>query len=491
MTQLNGPYEHIKTTRNCQWIVLFVVILSIKLVVYIIDHSPMFFLGDSESYIYSALTGWVPPDRSFVYGILIKLISVKTHSLQSLIFFQILLSSLSALFLCFCLKRYFNAPFRIGAIMSILFTIDPLQLLLERYVLTETTALFLLCGYLILSLEYLKQKYALLLVAIQILGVLLISIRVSFLPLIVVNMVVLPLIAVPFNQFITPTDHRNLYDPKLFKSMPVRITAHLFVSILSMLILHNNYKLLVGHLSEKPPAYQYTSGLFLLADLCPLIKKSDFTLPEDRVDVIFDNIGKDLDNRKNRQFHRWMEGGLIAQILNDIQDPFQADQVCKETAINCMKRDPIGVLLLGMATFFDYWEIDYLNRCMHTDQGMQEYPPTNNLIKMLCENFGIKPEELGPKVPPTSRYFFASTYYCITLLCSPFPAVLVMALWSGRLRRFAFVIFLASAEIVCVASFLTERPVPRYLHALSWTLCVTIGIAITYFINKYHQKRVT
>ena len=88
---------------HIQWIIFIVIVLFIKGAILYLDSRPMFFLGDSESYIATAMHCWIPLDRSFVYGFIIRFIAVFTHSLAVLVAFQALLSTFTALFAAYSL----------------------------------------------------------------------------------------------------------------------------------------------------------------------------------------------------------------------------------------------------------------------------------------------------------------------------------------------------------------------------------------------------
>ena len=51
---------------------VFLAILIVKGVFLILDPTPAYFLGDSESYLATSVIHWIPPDRSFLYGLLIQ-----------------------------------------------------------------------------------------------------------------------------------------------------------------------------------------------------------------------------------------------------------------------------------------------------------------------------------------------------------------------------------------------------------------------------------
>ena len=126
------------------------------------------FLGDSQVYLSTALKGFIPPDRSFIYGFIIKLIAVPTHSLTSLIAFQVLTSTLSVIILCYALIKLFSVTPRVAFIVGILCAVEPLQLLYERYIMTESLSLFVFSVYMVLIFYYLRKPRLVVLIVVQI-----------------------------------------------------------------------------------------------------------------------------------------------------------------------------------------------------------------------------------------------------------------------------------------------------------------------------------
>ena len=50
------------------WWLFCVLVLAIKVLLLWLDPTPKLFMGDSWSYIWTALIGWIPGDRSYFYG---------------------------------------------------------------------------------------------------------------------------------------------------------------------------------------------------------------------------------------------------------------------------------------------------------------------------------------------------------------------------------------------------------------------------------------
>ena len=57
-------------------------ILAIKVLVLFADGHPGYFFGDSATYLATAAFRWIPPDRSFLYGLLIRKLAYRFHCLQ-------------------------------------------------------------------------------------------------------------------------------------------------------------------------------------------------------------------------------------------------------------------------------------------------------------------------------------------------------------------------------------------------------------------------
>ena len=462
---------------HIQWIIFIGIVLCIKGTILYVDSLPMFFLGDSQSYIATALHGWIPSDRSFVYGFVIRFIAVSTHSLTAFIAFQVLLSTFTALLAAYSLERFFYVRRKLAFAMGILCAIEPLQLFYERYVLTETLSLFILAIYMLLLFKYLEKPKLSSMAIMQIIGTALISLRLSFLPFILFNAFILPVLAIPFFRRSVPAQTKKgsskSKGPSPRKRWLKTAALHIVVSLASTFFLHSAYKQLNGFLVNGPPAYQYQSGFFLLADWAPVVKAEDLPYPG-LSRTVFGNVRFDLTDRNTRGPQRWMAGGLISNINNALPNPLEADWVAKRTAINALKRDPLGVASLAAQGFADYWGKEKLEKCMITDRGSdRELPPV--LLQALQENFGLYAESFPTLKTLTNSYYFTAWPWYLFLLCTPLCALVSLFFCDARLRKHLFIVFIATSALVIIASALIERPTIRYLHALGWLFVLILG----------------
>ena len=113
-------------------------VFAIKLLLLWLDPTPKLFMGDSASYIWTALTGWILPDRSYFYGYLVHGLAVWPHSFTPLLLSQAIASGLTAILFAMICSGFFNLSNRVCFVFGLLCALDPCQLLWERYVMTET-----------------------------------------------------------------------------------------------------------------------------------------------------------------------------------------------------------------------------------------------------------------------------------------------------------------------------------------------------------------
>src|SRR5947207_13387079 len=163
------------------WLLFCVSILLLKLALFAIDPTPKLLLGDSASYIQTALTDWIPAARSYFYGYVIRWSSVLTQGLTSLRVLHLLISAAAAVGSALICRFVFGLAARWSFVMGFLCALDPLQLLYERYVMTEAISLGLYAFVLYQSFLYLRDRRFRNLVLVQVVSVLLIGFRMSYL----------------------------------------------------------------------------------------------------------------------------------------------------------------------------------------------------------------------------------------------------------------------------------------------------------------------
>src|SRR6267142_352876 len=333
------------TDEANQWWLFCLLIVLLKFFLLALDPLPKMFIGDSACYIATALVGWIPDDRSYFYGFVIRWVALSTESLTPLLLLQSFISAATALWVAYICKSLFGLSARTSYIIGFICALDPFQLVWERYVMTETISLFFYAAGLYFSFLYLKHRRIRHLVCVQGLGVLLIGFRMSYLPIVQVSTVLLPIIAFYPVLLASWRSRRGAQSDRFRPMRPALV--HLLTSIAIMLLLHGVYKQVNGWLCGRAPAYLYATGLHLLAFWAPILVPADAS--DQRLARIIEQGDeydiKELTERNNQRF----EPGYLVPRWQEIEpDVSRANRIAKETALHALRRDPLGVLQLAL-----------------------------------------------------------------------------------------------------------------------------------------------
>ena len=454
------------------WWKLFWAILCLKGLILAVDHTPMFFMGDSGTYIITALSGWIPPDRSFAYGFLIKLITWPWRNLTWFISFQIVLSSATCWMCARLLSRYFECRFKVCVLSGILLAVFPLQLLYERYLLTETVAGFLFVIYLSLLLEYIAAPKFYKIGVLALVGVLLVSIRISFLPCVFALAACVPVLGWWNDWKVKTNNVESLpFSPRRMQKLIVSIA----ISLGSFVLVQGTYQRINGLLSHRAPAYSYADGFFLLCNFSPLCKPDYYPDYKNR-DKVFSTLKYDLKDRRMSDPHRWGEGGLVSNIVKNSPDLDEANRRAKETAIQIVKNNPAGIVRLSWERFLDYFDIQLLKEAMKGDK--QNIPLPGYMVQILRENYNYQimhPEELKTL---SNQWYFGLFWWPLVLLFTPFFILGVGLFIKKPLYPSLLAVLLCAVFIESVAIVLSNGPIVRYLHPLEYLLLISMALLI-------------
>lgn len=485
---MKNPLED-NTNHAAYWFSLISIVAGVKLLIFLIDPLPMFYFGDSWSYLSTALSGLIPADRSFIYGFLIRLTAVASHSLATLILLQVLTSAMNAIMISYILRRFFALAPKLSFVLGLLCAVEPLQLMYERYVMTEAFSLFLFVLYMLGIFFYLEKPRLKFLLLFQIAGVFLISLRLSFLPLVLLNTVFVPLLALPV--FLKKEEGKK-HDQSGYRRMVSQLNPfahttalHVILSLALTITLHQGYKNLNGWLSQKPPAYQYQSGIFLLAFLSPIVEPVDFPYPELR-DAVFESLKYDLKDRHKRALHHWHPGGLIAKLHEAVPDMIEADRVARITVQNALMRDPAGIVRLAAVTFSDYWNLHLLKITMRSDRGESFLP--DFMLKTLEDSFNLIGDDLPFVRTFTNQYYLNAWGWFLFLLISPLIGLAALFICNRERRRFIAVVVLAASVSVLMGCTLVQDPTIRFLHPLGWLVFLIIGCFINCLVTLRNRQ---
>ena len=458
---------------DSSWWLFCLLVLGIKILLLLLDPSPKLFMGDSGSYIWTALTGWIPPDRSYFYGYTLRWLAVWPKSFTPLLIIQTLAGAATTIIFAVICSRFFEISRRLSYSFGLLCALDPCQVVWERYVMTETLSLFIYVLVLYCSFLYLRNRRIWQLAVVQALSVALIGFRMSYLPMVQACTLLLPVIA------FAPSVLGAFFNRSDAQASALRTFsgagAQVIVSVLLMLATHSAYKHLNGWLLKREPAYLYTTGHHLASVWAPALQPSDATDPRFR-DLIAEGYKFKLHDPRARNAQHFANGFLIDRWRKIEKDFRKSNLVAKQTAMNALRRRPLQIVDLTVKTYLEYWQIQGIQRYARSDLGYANLTEDN--VKILAEKFRLKTvKEITRQPLSLSQLYFVWSwpYYFIVLLS---PLTCALATWLSRYRSFALLLFIHASILMLVITTLSPQPGIRYLQPLSMLSLFSIAICI-------------
>jgi hypothetical protein len=466
---------------GAHWWLFCLLIVALKFFLLGLDPVPQLFMGDSGSYLFTAVTGWIPPDRSFLYGYVIRWSSLGTGSLASLLILQVFAASITAVLVALICRCFFRLLSGFAYLFGIVCALDPLQLVWERYVMTETISLFFYAFVLFFSFLYLNQRRLWQLAVVAILSILAIGFRMSYLPVALISAVLLPLIAFFSELRAAFRTHSSTLKASGLKS----VGLHLIFSVLFMVILQKAYGQLNGRLASREPALLHSTGLSVLTTWAPVLKPTDS--PDPRLSEL---IAKGKEFRLNDVWSRdgqlYSPGGLADRWKQIEPNDTVSNQVARQTALNALLRRPLDVLSLGGKTFLHYWNFEHIRTRARTELGKarNNWPKKENWN--LATHFRL--------VPPSARenktytlsqwYFLRSQPYYYAVLLSPFICV---ALIFFVAEGYVFLLCLHSWVLFATITILSKEASVRYLQPMSLLTILIFAALVKAVIDRRSQ----
>ena len=462
-----------------QWWVFCALILAIKLLLLWLDPVPQLFMGDSASYIWTALTGWIPPDRSYFYGYVVRWLAVWPHSFTPLLITQALASAATAIAFALICSRLFQISNSFSFLFGLSCALDPCQLVWERYVMTETFSLFVYVLVLYWSLAYLRDQRLWQLVVLQVLSVLLIGFRMSYLLVVQACTILLPLIA--FVPYALPAARNRSKAQRSGATILRTGFTHLAASIAMMFVMHGAYKQVNGWLTEREPAYLYDAGAHLVAVWAPVLQPSDATDSRFR-NLIANGHEFKMDDLTLRNAQQFGKGFLIDRLSKMVKDPGKRERIARETAMNALRRRPLQIAELAVKTYTGYWSVASIQGYAREDLGNGEL--TDEEVKRMAEKFRLRTEKIVPSQPfsLSQRYFLGAWPYYFIVIVSPLTCA--FATWLARDRAFAFLLFVHASILMVVITALSPQASIRYLQPISVLTLLSIAVCVDWVARR-------
>jgi hypothetical protein len=449
---------------------------TLKLAGLALDPSLRFFLGDSASYFHTAITGWIPPDRSFLYGRLIGATALPAQSAFALVALQTLFGLGSALLLYAWLA--FGLRVRPGwaTAAAALLAIEPAQWFYERMMMAEATGLLAFVLFFAALSLYVASGRWRWIALYALLGVLAVALRISLLA------VVLPLCALaPLVRALCvrePDRGRPLV-------AVLRFALHLLVALACTLYAHNAYKRWYGHLANTRDDYTAHTGMFRLGLVVPLLKPEHFR-NTGVSPAVLDEVTIPLSDPRAREAHLWMPGGLFDVLERHTTHP---DDVARKLSIRAARENPLGLAALGVSTTQDYFDTGIRQARLQDDLGTRALE-----AKMLEELRGhLRYEGVGLERADTlaPRWFaFGSPWlvFCLFALAPLALATLVLG-WKLPRRELRVLLALASLGLVAAQVLFSHIVSFRYLHPFPWFVLANAAVLAQALFLRKTQKR--
>jgi hypothetical protein len=419
------------------WTALAAAVLALKLLGLVLDPQPQFFMGDSASYVHTALTGWVPPDRSYLYGMLVRVIAADTQSLAPLVLVQATLSAATALLAAWWAELVFRPGRAILCVVASVCALDPSPLLYERYVMTEAFSLLALAAMMVALTTVIVRGQWLWVLPAAAAGALVVALRTSLMPVVICCLLAGPLLAL------------------LARTLRLR-QALLGLGVVTLFVP------LVGSLVAR-----IETGPFLLAAWSPLLKPQDFPDPAQGARVL---QGIDVGNPElfAREVNLWHPSGFMQRLSEEVAEPRARHRLARETALRVLVRDPLGVAGLGWRTYARLWDTETRLRLMRWDVGQNPLGP--KFRETLAASFRLVADDV-PRPTWTSRYYLSvGLWTALAGLLAPVLILVSMFRRSGAQAAALMLLVLASGLILVITGVMTTLPVVRYLHPLGWMI---------------------
>ncbi len=457
----------VRALGNHQWLPALLVIVAIKLLWLWIDPAPRYYMGDSQSYLYDAFSvHYAVNDRSALYGELLRLISISSHSIFATVVAQSLVGVASAMLIWYILLRFSSLSNKARIVLAALFALAPEQVFLERMIMAEAYGMFAFLGFTLMVLCYAQTGRFRYLLGLVLAGVAWIALRVNAFPVVLAVSVLLPVL--------------RLLDRDLRGSVDWRRSVFLVLVQLVLVIaisgaVHQLYKRwFAWHSGTQVFDYTARVGAFRLGIVAPLVRPehlADLQLPAD----FLDQVKVPLADRRAREAQVWSSEGLVGTL--DRLSP-DAEGAARKISMRALRSQKLKFIALQLRTVGDFWDPGYANDRIITDAGNRPFAEDSD--QWLLPAFADIDLQFYKKLSISAQYFVHARIWLA--LC--FTVLLPLALFCWLHRRWRTqrwdAVLGALALLACCSQgavmMATTAPVFRYLHNMPVLLLLLIAL---------------
>ena len=381
-------------------------VLALKAAFLLVDPQLRLFMGDSATYLASAVDGGTPFDRSFTYPLLIRASAGTLGSIGALLALQALFGAATSLALCVLVRRAFGVRRWLAATAALALACEPAQLFFERMVMTESASTCALALALVAAFAYLGSGRLAWLLCCVAAGVALSSLRVGLVPL-----------ALGLGVAAALMRRRDA------RSAPHWL-AHVALALVATLGAHHVYKHWYAARAGGEPAYLRDAGIFRLGLVAPLLKAGHLTAAGLDPDLL-DEVRYPLADARFREYQIWASGGLVDVLRTHAGD--RVRDLAADLAARAIADDPFGVLRLGVETQLGYFDADTRRQRLWSDLGAGQ-PPDAGTLTLLRTRFSYDADGQARQGSSTWTYFSAGAPWLIACLFLLAPLGIAQAL---------------------------------------------------------------
>lgn len=423
-------------------------VLAIKLAWLLGDPTMRLFMGDSGSYLHSAMTGWKPPDRSFTYGWLLQHSALRFASHWGVLVMQAAFGVAGCLLLTGTLRCLNVRPFW-AALAGLALAIEPSQLLYERMLMAESAGTLALVASVTLLMAYAQSGRFEWMVSGTVAGIIAISFRISLLPVILGLAATVPLVAA----------WRSPERPKRS-----RVLLHLGATLAVTALIHGGYMQFFRAGDDGKATYLPAEGMMRVGLVAPLIRPEHFHGTGVPASVLAQATPSAADPL-NREAQIWSATGLYAQISAHSDDP---ERVARVVTARALRDAPLRLVEMGLDNAADYF--DPLMREPRIQDDLGRRPPDDLMQVDLKQQLGYDAQGVAASDSWVTHWFQAGAGWMVGNLLFLVPLSLLTAAlhWRRRTRPAVLVLGLASWGLVASLVLFTHVPSLRYLHPLPW-----------------------
>lgn len=461
---------------------------AIKGLFFFLDPLPQFYGGDSFSYLTTEVGVWIPRDRSFIYGLLIRNLEHYTiHSITPLIVLQVLCGIAGCMLLFYCAYKLFRLPYGVSLAITCLFALDPMQLLYERQIMAEAIGGFLFILAVTLSLSYLEKPRVWKCLVIPVVGIAAVAFRFNMYPLAWLLSFGLPLIVL-LSRYFARKNHpkpEELPASRFWKHDHYRLAVHLVLGVACFLVVLNQYSHYYGRLAHRKAAVRYGQGYWMLSGLWSV------AIPEDAPDARLAEIlghkhtfypGANPVLERNSQLYA--SDGIIQRWERTAVELSESDRddTARRTAMNTVRRAPFQVFQSAIFSYFEYFH--QMKKLVL--QIFEVYQP---LSEQDCRYFN---ERFRSNITPDWKsrltlskwWFLKLRWWYFALLISPFLGVLASFILRESSRSLAMLFLMAVGVLAFLPGCMFIMTHLRLLHPLSFGTFLAIGVITTWIAQK-------